>query len=160
MNKNDLIQKLSDTTGLPKNDAAKAVDGVFDLIAASLKAGDEVRLTGFGVFVVATRAGRQGPQSPDRRGNHHQAVQAAALPRRQAAQGFAELMRLPGAGSAWLPLLLLWLVAHVALLMVLLGMKFLLTKSVATALLLAAGIGLLFAWGWPGLRKLSHSPVL
>ena len=53
MNKNDLIQKLSDTTGLAKNDAAKAVDGVFDLIAASLKAGDEVRLTGFGVFVVA-----------------------------------------------------------------------------------------------------------
>ena len=36
MNKNDLIQKLSDTTGLPKNDAAKAVDGVFDLFAASL----------------------------------------------------------------------------------------------------------------------------
>jgi nucleoid DNA-binding protein len=34
--------------------------GVFDLIAASLKAGDEVRLTGFGVFVVATRAGGKG----------------------------------------------------------------------------------------------------
>ena len=50
MNKNDLIQKLSDTTGLAKNDAAKAVDGVFDLIASSLKAGDEVRLTGFGVW--------------------------------------------------------------------------------------------------------------
>src|SRR6476659_4666982 len=60
VNKNDLIQKLSDTTGLPKNDAAKAVDGVFDIIAATLKAGDEVRLTGFGVFVVATRAGGKG----------------------------------------------------------------------------------------------------
>src|SRR6202012_594660 len=60
VNKNDLIQKLADHTGLPKNDAAKAVDGVFDLIAASLKAGDEVRLTGFGVFVVATRAGGKG----------------------------------------------------------------------------------------------------
>jgi DNA-binding protein HU-beta len=60
VNKNDLIQKLSDTTGLVKNDAAKAVDGVFDLIAASLKAGEEVRLTGFGVFVVATRAGGKG----------------------------------------------------------------------------------------------------
>ena len=88
MNKNDLIQKLADHTGLPKNDAAKAVDGVFDLIAASLKSGEEVRLTGFGVFVVATRAGRQGPQSADGRGNHHQAVQAASLPRRQAAEGF------------------------------------------------------------------------
>ena len=60
MNKNDLIQKLSDTTGLVKNDAAKAVDGVFDIIAATLKEGDEVRLTGFGVFVVATRAGGKG----------------------------------------------------------------------------------------------------
>jgi DNA-binding protein HU-beta len=60
VNKNDLIQKLADHTGLPKNDAAKAVDGVFDLIAASLKEGEEVRLTGFGVFVVATRAGGKG----------------------------------------------------------------------------------------------------
>jgi len=60
VNKNDLIQKLSDHTGLAKNDAAKAVDGVFDLIAVALKEGDEVRLTGFGVFVVATRAGGKG----------------------------------------------------------------------------------------------------
>jgi DNA-binding protein HU-beta len=60
MNKNDLIQKLADTTGLAKNDAAKAVDGVFNLIEASLKAGDEVRITGFGVFVVAQRAGGKG----------------------------------------------------------------------------------------------------
>ena len=60
MNKNDLIQHLSDRTGLAKNDAAKAVDGVFDAITDSLKAGDEVRLTGFGVFVVAQRAGGKG----------------------------------------------------------------------------------------------------
>ena len=60
MNKNDLIQKLSDVTGLAKHDAAKAVDGVFDLITETLKAGDEVRLTGFGVFVVAQRAGGKG----------------------------------------------------------------------------------------------------
>ena len=61
MNKNDLIQQLSDRSGLAKNgDAAKAVDGVFDLITDALKAGDEVRLTGFGVFVVASRAGGKG----------------------------------------------------------------------------------------------------
>lgn len=60
MNKNDLIQKLADTTGLAKTDAAKAVDGVFDLIASTLQQGEEVRLTGFGVFVVATRAGGKG----------------------------------------------------------------------------------------------------
>ncbi len=60
MNKNDLIQNLSDRTGLAKNDAAKAVDGVFDAITDALKAGDEVRLTGFGVFAVAQRAGGKG----------------------------------------------------------------------------------------------------
>ena len=64
MNKNDLIQKLADTTGLAKNDAAKAVDGTFDIIAATLKEGDEVRLTGFGVFVVATRAGGSALRAP------------------------------------------------------------------------------------------------
>jgi hypothetical protein len=31
------------------------VDGVFDCIQDALKSGDEVRLTGFGVFVVAER---------------------------------------------------------------------------------------------------------
>ncbi len=60
MNKNELIVKLADTAGLDKNVSAKAVEGVFDLIAATLKAGEEVRLTGFGVFVVATRAGGKG----------------------------------------------------------------------------------------------------
>jgi DNA-binding protein HU-beta len=60
VNKNDLIQQLSDRSGLQKTDAAKAVDGVFDLITDALKSGDEVRLTGFGVFVVASRAGGKG----------------------------------------------------------------------------------------------------
>ena len=60
MNKNDLIQKLADRTGLAKVDAQKAVDGVFDLITDSLKEGEEVRVTGFGVFVVSSRAGGKG----------------------------------------------------------------------------------------------------
>lgn len=60
MNKNDLIQQLSDRTGLAKNDATKAVDGMLEVITDALKAGDEVRLTGFGVFAVASRAGGKG----------------------------------------------------------------------------------------------------
>ena len=60
MNKNDLIQKLADRTGLGRNEATKAVDGVFDAITEALKTGDEVRLTGFGVFVVANRAAGKG----------------------------------------------------------------------------------------------------
>ncbi|MGH6877585.1 MAG: HU family DNA-binding protein [Rhizomicrobium sp.] len=60
MNKNDLVQQLSERTGLGKIEATKAVDGVFDAIIDALKAGDEVRLTGFGVFQVAHRAGGKG----------------------------------------------------------------------------------------------------
>ena len=39
---------------------AEAVDGVFELITESLKSGEEVRVTGFGVFVVSARAGGKG----------------------------------------------------------------------------------------------------
>lgn len=60
MNKNDLVHQLSERTGISKTDAQKAVDGVFDLITDCLKTGDEVRITGFGVFVVSQRAGGKG----------------------------------------------------------------------------------------------------
>ena len=54
MNKNDLITAVSETSGLSKNDASSAVEGVFDAITKALSNGDEVRLVGFGP--VATRA--------------------------------------------------------------------------------------------------------
>ena len=60
MNKNDLVQKLTERTGLSKMDAQKAVDGVLELITDSLKSGDEVRVTGFGVFAVSSRASGKG----------------------------------------------------------------------------------------------------
>jgi DNA-binding protein HU-beta len=60
VNKNDLVQQLVERTGLARGDAQKGVDGVFDLITESLKAGTEVRITGFGVFVVSERPGGKG----------------------------------------------------------------------------------------------------
>jgi DNA-binding protein HU-beta len=60
VNKNDLVNQLAERASLSKGDAQKAVDGVFELITDSLKAGDEVRVTGFGVFVVSSRAGGKG----------------------------------------------------------------------------------------------------
>jgi len=60
VNKNDLVTKLAERTGLSKMDAQKAVDGVFEVVTEALKAGDEVRITGFGVFVVSSRAGGKG----------------------------------------------------------------------------------------------------
>lgn len=60
MNKNDLVAAVAESAGLSKSDAAKAVDAVFDAIAASLKKGQEVRLVGFGTFAVAKRAASEG----------------------------------------------------------------------------------------------------
>ena len=60
MNKNDLISAVADASGLSKNDAANAVEGVFDAITKALSGGDEVRLVGFGTFSVAKRKASTG----------------------------------------------------------------------------------------------------
>ena len=60
MNKNDLIGAVAESSGLSKNDATKAVEGVFEAITGALKSGDEVRLVGFGTFKSAKRAARTG----------------------------------------------------------------------------------------------------
>ena len=68
MNKNDLISAVSESSGLSKNDASSAVEGVFDAITKSLSNGDEVRLVGFGTFSVAKRKARTGvnPQTGEK----------------------------------------------------------------------------------------------
>ncbi len=60
MNKNDLVAAVTNTSGLSKADAVKAVDAVFDAIMVALKTGDEVRLVGFGTFNVTERAASEG----------------------------------------------------------------------------------------------------
>ena len=60
MNKNDLVAAVAETVDMSKIDAARAVDGVFDAISGALKAGNEVKLPGFGIFSVAERAARKG----------------------------------------------------------------------------------------------------
>lgn len=60
MNKQDLINKVAEDSGLSKADAGRAVDSVFDSITAQLAAGGEVRLVGFGTFAVARRKATTG----------------------------------------------------------------------------------------------------
>lgn len=60
MNKNDLINKVSDDTGLSKADSTKAVDSVFDSITSELKSSGDVRLIGFGTFLVSRRKATTG----------------------------------------------------------------------------------------------------
>ncbi len=60
MNKNELVSAVSNSAGLSKADASKAVDSVFDNITNSLRNGNEVRLIGFGTFSVAQRRATTG----------------------------------------------------------------------------------------------------
>ena len=60
MNKDDLIGKVASSVGLSKADAANSVDAVFSNITSALKGGNEVRLVGFGTFLVANRAATTG----------------------------------------------------------------------------------------------------
>ncbi|MAI84848.1 MAG: DNA-binding protein HU [Rickettsiales bacterium] len=60
MNKNELITKISDDTDVSKSDTAKIVDSLFDSITSELKSGGDVRLVGFGTFLVTKRKATTG----------------------------------------------------------------------------------------------------
>ena len=54
MNRNELIEAVSSKTDLERSEASKLIDAVFESITAALKGGDDVRLTGFGSFSIAS----------------------------------------------------------------------------------------------------------
>jgi DNA-binding protein HU-beta len=60
MNKGDLAAAVADKTGLSKAAANEAVDAIFNTISDALRGGEEVRILGFGNFVVADGAARTG----------------------------------------------------------------------------------------------------
>jgi DNA-binding protein HU-beta len=60
VNKNDLVDAVSERTGLAKSDAARAVEAVLGAITDTLQKGEAVALSGFGSFVAKTRAARSG----------------------------------------------------------------------------------------------------
>ena len=60
MNKAELVAEIAKNAGLTKVDAEKALEATMDAVEATLKAGDEVRLVGFGTFSVATRKATTG----------------------------------------------------------------------------------------------------
>ena len=89
VNKNDLIAAVAETTGLQKVDATKAVEAVFDGITASLKQGTEVRLVGFGTFVVSQRAATEG-RNP--RTGETIKIPASKQPKFKAGKGLKDLV--------------------------------------------------------------------
>jgi len=51
----DIIHRVMDRTGLPRNKAEDSVDRVFEGMKAALSLGDRIELRGFGVFTVKPR---------------------------------------------------------------------------------------------------------
>ena len=60
MNKNELIEAVADSSGLTRKDTAAAVDAILATVTKTLKSGGDVRLVGFGTFMVAKRKARTG----------------------------------------------------------------------------------------------------
>ena len=60
MNKKELINAVAEVMGTTKKAAGEAVDAVFGVIADAMAEGNDVAVSGFGKFVVAERAERQG----------------------------------------------------------------------------------------------------
>lgn len=58
MNKQDLATKISEAKGISKAEALRIVDVVFGTVIDELKAGEMVKIPGFGNFVVKTRKAR------------------------------------------------------------------------------------------------------
>ena len=55
MIKQDLVQRVVDVTGLPRQRAEQAVDTIFESLKDALTSGDRIELRGFGVFTVRPR---------------------------------------------------------------------------------------------------------
>ena len=60
MNKTELIAAVAEKTGLTKKDAERIVSATFETVTDTIKAGEKVSVSGFGIFEVKTREARIG----------------------------------------------------------------------------------------------------
>ncbi len=60
MNKLELIQAISEKTGIEKNTVALIITETHETIIEKLKEGDSVKIAGFGIFLTKKRDARTG----------------------------------------------------------------------------------------------------
>jgi len=60
MTKADLIDSIASKLDMPKGQAERAVNPVFDDLVGALRSGDTVNISGFGTFAVSARKARTG----------------------------------------------------------------------------------------------------
>ena len=89
MNKNELVEVVSERTGLAKSVSARAVEAVLGAITETLRKGEQVALSGFGTFVAKTRAARTG-RNP--RTGEPVAIPASRAPAFKAGKGLKDAL--------------------------------------------------------------------
>ena len=67
MNKDGLIKRMKEHTGLTKKDCSVALEGLLSAVTEVLQEGESIKLAGFGSFEVRHRAARTGrnPQTKE-----------------------------------------------------------------------------------------------
>ena len=60
MNKAELVEAISNETGLSKTKSGEVVNSIVKVISESLAKGEKVSLTGFGTWSTSARAERKG----------------------------------------------------------------------------------------------------
>jgi DNA-binding protein HU-beta len=60
LGKGEIAQQVAQRTGMPKAQAARAVDAVLECVQTAVSKGEPVRLSGFGSFKVTETKARQG----------------------------------------------------------------------------------------------------
>lgn len=67
MTKADLIESIYEKVGFSKKEAAEIVELVFETIKETLEAGEKIKISGFGNFVIRRKESRVGrnPQTGD-----------------------------------------------------------------------------------------------
>lgn len=92
MNKQELIDALVVKLGSNKTEAEKLLHGFVEVITEALKSGQEVNISGFGLFMVSNRSARMGvnPQNPE------QKIQIAAtkVPKFRAGKNLKDAVRM------------------------------------------------------------------
>lgn len=60
MTKADIAEKIQTATGLTKKESSELMEAVFSIMKATIEAGENLKISGFGNFEVKKKADRRG----------------------------------------------------------------------------------------------------
>lgn len=75
MTKAEIVGKIQTSTGFSKKESADVLENVFDIVKRTLESGENLKISGFGSFVIK--------QKSDRRGRNPQTGEAMTIKARR-----------------------------------------------------------------------------